>query len=173
MMNLKNQHRVSISPKVSIYTDEALYGAAAGAFAAVIYVGAMSADMALTGYYSSDVQLVEGLVRGKASHWPWIGLAGHLVNGAGLGVIYSIVQRWLPGPAWLRGTLFSESFVLLVFPATSLVDRYHPLIRRGTLPPFARRTVFLQNLSRHLIFGVTLGETLRWRSKRWLTGAAR
>lgn len=172
MMNTKKQHLISILPKIHIYTDEALYGAAAGAFASVIYVGAMSADMALTGYYSSDVQLVEGLVRGKASHWPWIGLAGHLVNGAGLGVIYSIVQRWLPGPAWLRGTLFSESFLLLVFPATPLVDHYHPLICRGTLPPFARRTVFLQNLSRHLIFGVALGETLRWLSKRLLTGAA-
>lgn len=81
MMNSKNQHRVSISPKFSIHTYEVLYGAAAGAFAAVIYV--------------------------------------------------------------------------------------------GTLPPFARRTVFLQNLSRHLIFGVTLGETLRWLSKRLLNGAAR
>lgn len=117
-MNSKKQHLVSISPKFPIHTDEVLYGAAAGAFASIIYVGAMSADMALTGYYSSDVQLVEGLVRGKASRWPWIGLAGHLVNGAGLGVIYSIVQRWLPGPAWLRGIFFSASFILLVFPAT-------------------------------------------------------
>ncbi len=35
------------------------------------------------------------------------------------------------------------------------------LIRRGQLPPFARRIALLQNLSRHLVFGLVLGESQR------------
>jgi hypothetical protein len=139
------------------------YGLIAGILAASAYVGAMEIDMALSHYPSSDLQLIEGLVRGRArrSRVPWVGFLGHLANGAGLGAIYALVQRWLPGPAWLRGVLFSEGFLLLIWPATPLLDRFHPLIRRGQLPPFARRIVFWQNLSRHLVFGLVLGESLR------------
>jgi hypothetical protein len=90
----------------------------------------------------------------------------HLANGAGLGAIYALVQRWLPGPAWLRGILFSEGFLLLIWPTTPLLDRSHPLIHRGELPPFARRIAFWQNLSRHLIFGLVLGESLRLLEQR-------
>lgn len=131
----------------------------AGTLAALAYVGAMKIDIALTRYPSSDLQVIEGLARGHPSRFPWIGLLGHLANGAGLGVIYAFVERWLPGPAWLRGLLFSEGFLLLVWPTTPLLDRFHPLIRRGHLPPFARRVAFVQNLSRHLVFGLVLGES--------------
>ena len=133
----------------------------AGSLAALAYVGAMKIDIALTRYPSSDLQVIEGLARGHTSRIPWIGLLGHLANGAGLGAIYTFVERWLPGPAWLRGLLFSEGFLLLVWPTTPLLDRFHPLIRRGQLPPFAHRIAFLQNLSRHLVFGLVLGESQR------------
>ncbi|HEU5368186.1 MAG TPA: DUF6789 family protein [Ktedonobacterales bacterium] len=144
------------------------YGLLAGTLAATAYVGAMEIDIALSHYPSSDLQLIEGLVRvrGRPSRVPWVGFLGHLANGAGLGAIYALVQRWLPGPAWLRGILFSEGFLLLIWPTTPLLDRFHPLIRQGQLPPFARRIAFCQNLSRHLVFGLVLGESLRLLKRR-------
>lgn len=142
------------------------YGLLAGALAACAYVGAMKIDIALSHYPSSDLQVLEGLARGRPSRVPWVGLLGHLANGAGLGAVYALVQRWLPGPAWLRGVLFSEGFLLLIWPTTPLLDRFHPLIRQGQLPPFARRVVFWQNLNRHLVFGLVLGESLRLLKQR-------
>lgn len=142
------------------------HGIVAGALAALVYLGAMKIDIALTHYPSSDLQVIEGLARGRASRLPWLGFLIHLANGAGLGGIYAVVQRWLPGPAWLRGILFGEGFILLLWPATPLLDRLHPLIRSGQLPPFARRIVFMQNLSRHLVFGLALGESLRVLKRR-------
>ncbi len=137
------------------------HGAIAGVLAAVAYLGAMKIDIALTRYPSSDLQVIEGLLPGRTNRLPWRGFLIHLANGAGLGGIYAVVQRWLPGPAWLRGILFGEAFILLVWPITPLLDRFHPMIRQGQLPPFARRIVLSQNLSRHLVFGLVLGESLR------------
>ena len=138
----------------------------AGSLAALAYVGAMKIDMALTHYPTSDLQVLEGFIRKRPSRIPWVGFLAHLVNGAGLGVAYAIIQRRLPGPAWVRGAFFSEGFILLAWPTTPLLDRFHPLIRRGALPPFARRVAFLQNLSRHLVFGIVLGESLRLLSRK-------
>lgn len=121
----------------------------------------MKIDIALTRYPSNDLQVIEGLLPGHANRLPWRGFLLHLANGAGLGGLYALVQRWLPGPAWLRGILFGEAFILFIWPITPLLDRVHPLIRRGQLPPFAHRIVLLQNLSRHLVFGLALGEGLR------------
>ena len=134
---------------------------AAGMLAALAYLGAMKIDMALTRTPSSDLQVIEGLARGRASRVPWLGFAIHLANGAGLGGLYGLVQRWLPGPAWLRCVSAGTGFLLVVWPTTPLLNRFHPLIRTGQLPPFARRIVFMQNLSRHLVFGLILGESLR------------
>ena len=136
-------------------------GAIAGALAAVVYLGAMKIDIALTRYPSNDLHVIEGLLPRRANRVPWRGFLIHLANGAGLGGLYAFAQRWLPGPAWLRGIIFGEAFILFIWPTTPLLDRVHPLIRRGQLPPFARRIVLLQNLSRHLVFGLVLGEGLR------------
>jgi hypothetical protein len=121
----------------------------------------MKIDIALTHYPTDDLHVLEGLLRRRPSRVPWVGFLGHMANGAGLGLAYARIQRWLPGPAWLRGIIFSEGFILLMWPATPLLDRFHPLIRRGTLPPFAHWIAFWQNLGRHLIFGIVLGESLR------------
>jgi len=143
------------------FKQDVTYGTIAGALAAVAYLGAMKIDIALTRYPSNDLHVIEGLLPGHANRVPWRGFLLHVANGAGLGGIYAVVQRWLPGPAWLRGILFGEGFILFIWPTVPLLDRFHPWIRRGQLPPFARRIVLLQNLSRHLVFGLVLGEGLR------------
>lgn len=82
----------------------------------------------------------------------------HLLNGVLLGELYAAVfQRFLPGPNWLKGAIFGELFVVSVWWLAPVVDKYHPLIKRGALPKLASWTSFFQNIVRHLVFGLTLG----------------
>ena len=132
--------------------------AAAGALASVAYAAEMYADIAATGYRFDDVQLVESAIRGRTARVPLLGMAVHLANGAGLGMLYSaFVRPHLHGPGWARGIIFGLGFLAAVWPTTPLVDRSHPLIRRGELPKLAAPTPFAQNLARHLVFGAVLG----------------
>jgi len=141
--------------------------ALAGAVATGVYTLAMYVDIALTGNDADDVQLIEGIVRGERKHWPIVGWIGQLGNGYGLAGLYaSVFDRLLPGPGWLRGLLFGEGFILAVWPLTPLLDRYHPLIRRGQLPRYCRLLPLVQNLVRHGLFGLALGLLYRDRRAR-------
>lgn len=131
--------------------------ALAGAIASAVYAGEMYLDIALTGYPFDDVQLLEGLLRGRKARFPILGMIVHLLNGSALGVVYAVVKPLLPGPNWLKGLLFGALFLLTVWPLTPLVDRTHPLIRRGELPKLTVPTAFGQNVARHLLFGLVLG----------------
>jgi hypothetical protein len=129
----------------------------AGAAASAIYAGEMYLDIALTGNPLDDVQLLEGALRGRKARFPILGMLVHLLNGSALAVVYAALKPLLPGPNWLKGTLFGLLFVLGVWPLTPLLDRIHPLIRRGDLPKFNTPIAFGQNIVRHLIFGLVLG----------------
>jgi len=129
----------------------------AGAAASAVYAGEMYLDIALTGNPLDDLQLLEGALRGRKARSPILGLLVHLLNGSALAVVYAVVKPLLPGPNWLKGTLFGLLFVLGVWPLTPLLDRIHPLIRRGDLPGFNTLTAFRQNVARHLLFGLVLG----------------
>ncbi|SRR5579875_63575 len=143
------------------------YAALAGAAASAAYAVEMYADMAVTGSPLDDVQLLEGMARGKRARVPALGMALHLLNGAVLGEVYAaIAERYLPGPAWLRGATFGMTFLLAAWPATLLVDKYHPLIKRGELPMFNRPVAFGQNVARHLVFGVALALVYQALAKR-------
>jgi hypothetical protein len=131
--------------------------ALAGAAASAVYAGEMYLDIALTGNPLDDVQLLEGALRGRLARFPILGALVHLLNGSALGIVYAVVRPLLPGPNWLKGTLFGLLFVLGVWPLTPLLDRVHPLIRRGELPRFNSPVAFRQNIARHLIFGLVLG----------------
>jgi hypothetical protein len=128
-----------------------------GAAASAVYAGEMYLDIALTGNPLDDLQLLEGALRGRKARSPILGLLVHLLNGSALAVVYAVVKPLLPGPNWLKGTLFGLLFVLGVWPLTPLLDRIHPLIRRGDLPRFNTPTAFGQNVARHLLFGLVLG----------------
>lgn len=155
---LKRHQEDGKNGMVRVLTDERPFKAALAGFAAAIsYAGIMYGDMAVTGSRFDDIQLIEGAIRGRTAHPPVLGLAIHLLNGIALGEIYGLVERFLPGPAWVRGILFGELFLLTAWPATPLVDRYHPLIRQGELPTLRRRVAFLQNVGRHAAFGAALG----------------
>lgn len=132
--------------------------ALAGAVASAAYAAEMYADIAITGSDFDDVQLVESSLRGHKSRVPWLGMTIHLANGAALGIVYhSGIQRFLRGPSWLRGLQFGLIFLAAVWPSVPLVDRVHPLIKRGDMPKLAAPVPFAQNVARHLVFGLVLG----------------
>lgn len=135
--------------------------AVAGTLATAAYSVAMEGDMVITGNRFSDVRFIQGLMGKKASKQrKFFALAWmlHFLNGIALAEVYAAAaKRFLPGPGWLKGTLFAELFVIGVWPLTPIADKYHPLIKNGALPPLANRTAFLQNMGRHLVFGLALG----------------
>lgn len=117
--------------------------------------------MSLTGNRFSDVRFIEGLLTGEANpprSMHWLAWAIHLLNGVLLGEVYAaVLKRFLPGPNWLKGTVFGELFIVSAWWLTPLADKHHPMIKSGELPRLANKTSFLQNIARHLVFGLTLG----------------
>jgi hypothetical protein len=135
--------------------------AVVGAIATAAYSIAMEGDMSITGNHFSDVKFIQGLMGKKATkEQRFLVLAWllHFLNGIALSEIYAaLAKRFLPGPGWLKGAIFGELFVASVWPLTPLADKYHPLIKDGTLPKLANFTSLAQNLGRHLVFGLALG----------------
>ena len=135
--------------------------ALAGVIATAAYSLAMEGDMSITGNRFSDVRFIQGLMGSRATHQKkYLALSWliHFLNGIALAEVYAaILQRFLPGPNWLKGTIFGEVFIIAAWPLTPLADAYHPLIQNGELPKLFNRTSFLQNVGRHLVFGIILG----------------
>jgi hypothetical protein len=134
--------------------------ATAGLIATIVYSIAMEGDKFLMGNRFSDVRFIDGMLEGDKRSGSGMALAWliHLLNGIMLAEIYAaIVKRFLPGPGWLRGTLFGEIFVAGVWWLTPIADKYHPLIKNGEMPQLANWRAFWQNSLRHIAFGLTLG----------------
>lgn len=136
--------------------------AGAGLLATLVYSIAMEIDQRLLGNPFNDVRFIQGLLGGrKGIHSRGLYFLSwllHLFNGVALAEVYAVfVKRFLPGPAWLKGILFGEAFTAAVWSLTPFIDRHHPLIRSGAMPRLATWRSFLQNLLRHLSFGLTLG----------------
>ncbi len=135
--------------------------AVAGLLATLVYSLVMYGDMRLTGQRFNDVRFIEGLIEGQSvpqKRVPLLAWSLHLLNGVLLAEVYAAVcKRFLPGPDWVKGSLFGELFTLTIWGTTPLVDNSHPMIQSGYLPRLANRSLLLQNLVRHLFFGLTLG----------------
>lgn len=139
--------------------------AVAGLVATAAYSVAMEGDMSITGNRFHDVRFIEGMLTGVArpgKRFSALAWAIHLLNGVLLAELYAAVfKRFLPGPDWLKGTLFGELFIMAAWGLTPLADKYHPMIQSGELPKLANPTSFWQNIARHLVFGLTLGLVYR------------
>ena len=135
----------------------------AGLVATAAYSLVMEADMSLTGNRYSDVGFIQGLLARKSPRhqtfpFPFLAWGIHFLNGVTLAELYAAVfKRFLPGPDWLKGFCFGELFLLSTWWLAPLVDKYHPLTRSGELARLATWTSFIQNIVRHLVFGVLLG----------------
>ncbi|HTK07771.1 MAG TPA: DUF6789 family protein [Ktedonobacteraceae bacterium] len=132
----------------------------AGLLATIVYSVAMESDKYLIGNRFSDVRFIEGLIGGekRSTSSFLISWTIHLLNGVALAEIYAaVVKRFLPGPDWLKGSIFGEIFIAGAWWLTPLADKHHPLIKNGELPKLFTWKAFIQNLIRHLAFGLTLG----------------
>ena len=146
----------------SIITPTCRPGKAAlvGLLATVAYSIVMEGDKILLGNRFSDVRFIQGLLEGEKRSKRLFYLAWmlHLLNGVALAEIYAaLAKRFLPGPGWLKGAIFGEAFIICAWCLTPLADKYHPLIKNGEMPKLATWTSFLQNIVRHLVFGLVLG----------------
>lgn len=158
---------MSIVPRLVSHNWQPGRAAIDGLVATVAYSVAMEGDMVLLGNRFSDVRFIEGMIAGTKSTTGTRILAWllHLLNGVALAEVYAAtVKRWLPGPDWLKGSLFAEGFVVAVWGLTPLADKYHPLIKNGEMPKLFTWKSFFQNLIRHFVFGLVLG--LLYRGKK-------
>jgi len=143
-----------------------IQAALAGVLASAAYAAEMYLDKAISGSSFDDIQLIESAIRGHESTIPWLGMLIHLANGAALAQIYAgVVRPRLRGPEWVRGLTFGMIFLAAVWPLTPLVDQVHPLIKSGKMPLLAAPVPFLQNVARHIVFGLVLGLCYRPKTK--------
>ncbi len=147
-----------------------LRAAAAGVAATAAYSVAMEADKHLIGNHFNDVKFIQGMLGDPTASSKRVGALAwglHFLNGVFLAEAYAAFgKRFLPGPDWLKGTIFGEVFILAAWPLTPLVDRYHPMVKNGQLPPLANWNAFWKNVLRHFVFGLTLGLLYRERAGR-------
>jgi len=137
--------------------------ALAGLVGALAFLVAMAVDLALLRRRTNDLLLLAGLLPGGRHCWPLVGLVMHLANGGSLGIIYGRLRQRFPGPGWLAGALFALAENLVLWPVILVLDRVHPEIRAGRLERFNQPLPFLQEVWRHVAYGVTLGLLVdRW-----------
>jgi hypothetical protein len=102
-----------------------------------------------------DIEIL-GKLMTRGEEWRRIGTALHIQNGAMFGIVYAQLRPLLPGPAPVQGLIFGLAEHLVSWPATALIDRYHPA--RKEMPKlFGNRAAFAQATIRHAVFGLVLG----------------
>ena len=136
----------------------AVSGLAAGA----AFVAVLEADLRLTGRNVDDLMIlgrpfVEDPTKARA-----VGGAIHAVNSLALASLYAVLERRLPGPAWLKGVIFANVENVVLYPITWFED-IHPAIRTGQVDRYFNWPAFWQSVPRHIAFGAVLGcSTIGW-----------
>ena len=136
-----------------------LRGAVAGGIAAGAVAAQMPLDKQLFDCDYDDTEILGKFVS-RGGEWRPIGVALHVQNGAVFGAAYALGKPFVPGPPVLRGLLASLAEHMATWPATRLVDRYHPA-RQELVPLWRNRRALAQATWRHLLFGFVLGELER------------
>jgi hypothetical protein len=141
--------------------------AGGAAFAAV-----MKLDIALSGEPVDDFRLLAafGPLRGK---WRIVGPAIHAANSASLGALFALTSDRLRGPGWRRGLTFALIENTVLWPVIIVLDRVHPAIRSGDLPPYNRLWPFIAENVRHAAFGIALGAVYERLERRRVPDARR
>src|SRR2546423_251248 len=136
-----------------------LRGAVCGAVAAAVWALQQPLDKLVFGSDYDDVEVL-GRAVWRDDAWYPVGLALHLQNGATFGAAYANLAPLVPLPPITRGPVLALGEHLLMWPLTTLTDRFHPA--RKELPKLTgNRRAFGQATWRHLLFGTVLGELER------------
>ena len=131
----------------------ALAGAAAGA----AYAAVLEVDLRLTGRNVDDLTFLGRPFARDPARVRAVGAAIHLGNSLALATAYALLGHdRLPGPPWLRGTVFANVENTILYPLTALED-LHPAIRDGQLARYWTWPAFLQSVPRHVAYGAVLG----------------
>jgi hypothetical protein len=128
-------------------------GAVAGATAAALWAAAEPALGRAFGTPFTDVRLLgRAVTRGRL--WPVVGAVVHVANGAAFGWAF---ER-LGGRGVKLGVTAATLENIALWPAMTLVDRYHPDRRDGSWPLLVSdpRT-FAFEATTHALFGAALG----------------
>jgi hypothetical protein len=138
-----------------------VHPAAAGAVAATVWGLLEPLDRRVFRCDYSDVAVLgKAVTRGRG--WRAAGFAFHVANGAVFGLVFDGARRRLPvdGRSLALGMALGEHVAL--FPATYLVDRFHPARGDDGIPPLlTNRRAFAQATVRHALFGLLLGRLSR------------
>lgn len=131
-------------------------GALCGALAAAVWALAQPLDKLVFKSSYDDVELLGRALTGGELWYPF-GFAFHVFNGALFGSVYANVAPAMRMPPVVRGPALALAEHLAFWPLGGVSDRLHPA--RDQLPRLAgNRRAFAQATSRHLLFGLVLGE---------------
>jgi hypothetical protein len=127
-------------------------GLAAGA----AFVAVLEADLRLTGRNVDDLMILGRPFFAGSTKARAIGGAIHALNSLALAGLYAMLERRIPGPAWLKGVVFANVENAILYPVTRFED-IHPAIRTGQVDRYYNWPAFWQSVPRHIAFGAVLG----------------
>jgi hypothetical protein len=130
----------------------AISGLAAGA----AFIAVLEADLRLTGRNVDDLMVLGSPFVAEPAQARALGGAIHAVNSLALASLYAMLERRLPGPAWLKGVVSANAENLILYPVTRFED-LHPAIRTGLVDRYFTWPAFWQSVPRHIVYGLVLG----------------
>jgi hypothetical protein len=130
--------------------------AISGLSAGAAFVAVLEADLRLTGRNVDDLMVLGSPFVAEPAQARALGGAIHAVNSLALASLYAMLERRLPGPAWLKGVVFANAENLILYPVTRFED-LHPAIRTGLVDRYFTWPAFWQSVPRHIVYGLVLG----------------
>jgi hypothetical protein len=130
--------------------------AVSGLAAGVAFVAVLETDLRLTGRNVDDLMVLGRPFTEEPAKARAIGGAIHVVNSIALASLYAVLERHIPGPAWLKGVIFANVENVILYPIT-LFEDIHPAIRLGQVDRYFNWPAFWQSVPRHIAFGAVLG----------------
>jgi hypothetical protein len=130
--------------------------AVSGLAAGTAFVAVLEADLRLTGRHVDDLMILGRPFFADPTKARAIGGAIHALNSLALAGLYGMLERRIPGPAWLKGVVFANVENVILYPVTRFED-IHPAIRSGEVDRYYNWPAFWQSVPRHIAFGVVLG----------------
>jgi len=134
------------------YAAAAIAGLAGGA----AFTATLEADLRITGNNVDDFILLGRPFVQNRKHARIAGAAIHVVNSVGLACLYAMLEQRLPGPPWLKGTLFANVENVMLYPALML-EEFHPAIQDGQVDSYFTWPSFWQSVLRHVAYGLIVG----------------